>query len=175
MLVCTSGTAAAHYLPALVEASLANVPLIAITADRPPELQHCGASQTIDQVKMYGSAVRAAFDVGVQVQLFGRRPAMAREHLQRFQGQRVRQPRAPLREQLFEQARHREHRGAGVLVPSRDLARVQLAPGAFMRLQKQYVATGRGQAGGRDQAADACPHHDDRRRCAILQFGSTHS
>lgn len=64
VLVCTSGTAAAHYLPAIIEASLANIPLVAITADRPPELQHCGASQTIDQVKMYGSAVRGAFDVG---------------------------------------------------------------------------------------------------------------
>ena len=49
-LVCTSGSAAAHYLPAIVEASEAGVPLIAITADRPPELQHCGASQTIDQI-----------------------------------------------------------------------------------------------------------------------------
>lgn len=63
-LVCTSGTAAAHYLPALIEASYANVPLVAITADRPPELQHCGASQTIDQVAMYGAFVRGAFDLG---------------------------------------------------------------------------------------------------------------
>jgi 2-succinyl-5-enolpyruvyl-6-hydroxy-3-cyclohexene-1-carboxylate synthase len=63
-LVCTSGTAAAHYLPALVEASYANVPLVAITADRPPELQQCGASQTIDQIGMYGSFVRGAFDLG---------------------------------------------------------------------------------------------------------------
>ncbi len=63
-LVCTSGTAAAHYLPALIEASYANVPLVAITADRPPELQHCGASQTIDQAGMYGAFVRGAFDLG---------------------------------------------------------------------------------------------------------------
>lgn len=63
-LVCTSGTAAAHYLPAVVEASVAGVPLLAITADRPPELQGCGASQTIDQVKMYGDFVRAAIDAG---------------------------------------------------------------------------------------------------------------
>jgi len=66
-LVCTSGSAAAHYYPALVEASQADVPLVAITSDRPPELQHCGASQTIDQVGMYGSFVRAAFDVGAPV------------------------------------------------------------------------------------------------------------
>ena len=64
VLVCTSGTAAAHYLPALVEASLSNVPLIAITADRPPELQACGASQTIDQRDLYGRFVRGSFDLG---------------------------------------------------------------------------------------------------------------
>ena len=63
-LVCTSGTAAAHYLPAIVEASLAGVPLLALTTDRPPELQACGASQTIDQVGLYGGYVRAALDLG---------------------------------------------------------------------------------------------------------------
>ena len=66
-LVCTSGTAAAHYLPAIVEASLAGVPLVAITADRPPELQQCGASQTIDQIDLYGGFVRGAFDLGAPV------------------------------------------------------------------------------------------------------------
>jgi len=66
-LVCTSGTAAAHYLPAIIEASLAGVPLVVITADRPPELQHCGASQTIDQIDLYGSFVRGAFDLGAPV------------------------------------------------------------------------------------------------------------
>ncbi|HEU0031354.1 MAG TPA: 2-succinyl-5-enolpyruvyl-6-hydroxy-3-cyclohexene-1-carboxylic-acid synthase [Kofleriaceae bacterium] len=63
-LVCTSGTAAAHYLPAIVEASLAGVPLIAITADRPPELHDCGASQTIDQQRLYGTFVREFVDLG---------------------------------------------------------------------------------------------------------------
>ena len=63
-MVCTSGSAAAHYLPAIVEASAAGVPLVAITADRPPELHDCGANQTIDQVKMYGGFVRAARDLG---------------------------------------------------------------------------------------------------------------
>jgi 2-succinyl-5-enolpyruvyl-6-hydroxy-3-cyclohexene-1-carboxylate synthase len=63
-LVCTSGSAAAHYLPAFVEAAMAGIPLIALTADRPPELQHCGASQTIDQVGMYGRYTRAAYDLG---------------------------------------------------------------------------------------------------------------
>jgi 2-succinyl-5-enolpyruvyl-6-hydroxy-3-cyclohexene-1-carboxylate synthase len=57
-LVCTSGTAAANFLPAIVEAQLSRVPLLVLTADRPPELRDNGAPQTIDQVKMYGSAVK---------------------------------------------------------------------------------------------------------------------
>jgi 2-succinyl-5-enolpyruvyl-6-hydroxy-3-cyclohexene-1-carboxylate synthase len=66
-VVCTNGSAAAHYFPAIVEASAAGIPLVAITADRPPELQQCGATQTIDQVKLYGDFVRGAFDLGAPV------------------------------------------------------------------------------------------------------------
>lgn len=57
-LVCTSGTAAANFLPAIVEANLARVPLLALTADRPAELRDCGAPQTIDQVRLFGTHVR---------------------------------------------------------------------------------------------------------------------
>jgi len=57
-LVCTSGTAAANYLPAVVEASESDVPLLVMTADRPPELRFCGAGQTIDQVKLFGDYPR---------------------------------------------------------------------------------------------------------------------
>lgn len=53
-LVCTSGTAAANFFPAIVEAHMSRVPLLVLTADRPPELRHSGANQTIDQIKMYG-------------------------------------------------------------------------------------------------------------------------
>lgn len=57
-LVCTSGTAAANYLPAVVEAHHSGVPLVVCTADRPPELRDAGAGQTIDQMKLYGDHVR---------------------------------------------------------------------------------------------------------------------
>lgn len=53
-LVCSSGTAAANFFPAIVEAHMSRVPLLVLTADRPPELRHSGANQTIDQIKMYG-------------------------------------------------------------------------------------------------------------------------
>jgi 2-succinyl-5-enolpyruvyl-6-hydroxy-3-cyclohexene-1-carboxylate synthase len=66
-IACTSGSAAAHYLPAIVEASEAGVPIIALTADRPPELHDAGANQTIDQVRLYGSLARGFFDVGAPV------------------------------------------------------------------------------------------------------------
>ena len=63
-LACTSGTAAANLAPAVIEASEARVPLIVLTADRPPELREIGAGQTIDQIKLYGDAVRWFFEVG---------------------------------------------------------------------------------------------------------------
>lgn len=64
LLLCTSGSAAANYFPAVVEASLARLPLLVLTADRPLEVQGAGAAQTIDQVKLYGEHARAFFDLG---------------------------------------------------------------------------------------------------------------
>jgi 2-succinyl-5-enolpyruvyl-6-hydroxy-3-cyclohexene-1-carboxylate synthase len=64
-LTCTSGTAAANLAPAVIEAFHARVPLIVLTADRPPELRDVGAGQTIDQVKLYGGAVKWFVEVGV--------------------------------------------------------------------------------------------------------------
>jgi 2-succinyl-5-enolpyruvyl-6-hydroxy-3-cyclohexene-1-carboxylate synthase len=63
-LLCTSGTAAANYHPAVCEADESALPLLVLTADRPPELRGVGAGQTIDQVKLYGSAVRWFCEVG---------------------------------------------------------------------------------------------------------------
>jgi 2-succinyl-5-enolpyruvyl-6-hydroxy-3-cyclohexene-1-carboxylate synthase len=62
-LACTSGTAAANYAPAVIEAHEARVPLLVLTADRPPELRELGAGQTIDQVKLYGSAAKWYLEV----------------------------------------------------------------------------------------------------------------
>ncbi len=62
-LACTSGTAAANYAPAVIEAHEARVPLIVLTADRPPELRDLGAGQTIDQVKLYGGAAKWYLEV----------------------------------------------------------------------------------------------------------------
>ena len=64
LLLCTSGSAAANYFPAVVEASEAGVPLIVLSADRPPELHQCGANQTTDQVGLYGKHVRFFANLG---------------------------------------------------------------------------------------------------------------
>jgi 2-succinyl-5-enolpyruvyl-6-hydroxy-3-cyclohexene-1-carboxylate synthase len=63
-MLCTSGTAAANYHPAICEADESGLPLIALTADRPPELRGIGAGQVIDQIKLYGSSVRWFCEVG---------------------------------------------------------------------------------------------------------------
>ncbi|MEV0587511.1 2-succinyl-5-enolpyruvyl-6-hydroxy-3-cyclohexene-1-carboxylic-acid synthase [Nonomuraea sp. NPDC050310] len=64
-LICSSGTATANFHPAVIEASESGVPLLVLTADRPPELRGTGANQTIDQLKLYGTAARWFFEVGV--------------------------------------------------------------------------------------------------------------
>jgi 2-succinyl-5-enolpyruvyl-6-hydroxy-3-cyclohexene-1-carboxylate synthase len=63
-ITCTSGTAAANLAPAVIEAFQARVPLVVLTADRPPELRETGAGQTIDQLGLYGSAAKWFFEVG---------------------------------------------------------------------------------------------------------------
>src|SRR3954467_4176326 len=63
-VLCTSGSAAANPPPAVVEADEAGVPMIVLTADRPPELRGIGAGQAIDQLKLYGDAVRWFCEVG---------------------------------------------------------------------------------------------------------------
>ena len=67
-LVCTSGTAVANFLPAIIEAKMSHVPLLVLTADRPPELRHSGANQTIDQIKIYGDQVLWSVDAALPEQ-----------------------------------------------------------------------------------------------------------
>jgi len=63
-LLCTSGSAVANYHPAVCEADESAVPLLVLSADRPPELRGIGAGQTIDQIKLFGSSVRWFCEVG---------------------------------------------------------------------------------------------------------------
>jgi 2-succinyl-5-enolpyruvyl-6-hydroxy-3-cyclohexene-1-carboxylate synthase len=62
VLLCTSGTAASNYFPAVTEAHYARIPLIVITADRPHELREVGAPQAIDQIQLYGNHVKYSVD-----------------------------------------------------------------------------------------------------------------
>lgn len=64
-LVCTSGTAAANYLPAISEAKQANVSLVVITTDRPHELREIGAPQTMNQINLYGTQVKKSVDLAL--------------------------------------------------------------------------------------------------------------
>lgn len=63
-LLCTSGTALANYHPAICEADESAIPLVVLSADRPPELRGIGSGQTIDQIKLFGSSVRWFCEVG---------------------------------------------------------------------------------------------------------------
>ncbi len=62
-LICTSGTAAAHYFPAIIEAAMDRLPMLVLSADRPPELQESGANQTIRQSRLFGSYTKWSFDL----------------------------------------------------------------------------------------------------------------
>lgn len=64
LLLCTSGTAAAHYFPAVIEAAESHVPLLILTADRPGELRQAAAPQTIDQTRLFGEFARGFFELG---------------------------------------------------------------------------------------------------------------
>jgi 2-succinyl-5-enolpyruvyl-6-hydroxy-3-cyclohexene-1-carboxylate synthase len=65
VVLCTSGSAGAHYFPAVIEANASGLPLVVLTADRPIELQGCGAAQTIDQTKLFGEHVRRFVELGM--------------------------------------------------------------------------------------------------------------
>lgn len=101
ILLCTSGTAAANFFPAVVEAGLSDVPMIVVTADRPEELRGVGAPQTIDQIELYGGHVRWYHDPGVaDAAERGRWRALAAETMQRAQAGPI-QLNLPFREPLL--------------------------------------------------------------------------
>ena len=64
LVLCTSGTAPAHLYPAVIEAALAHLPLVVLSADRPFELAHAAAPQTIDQAKLFGDHARLFVELG---------------------------------------------------------------------------------------------------------------
>ncbi|PSN19944.1 2-succinyl-5-enolpyruvyl-6-hydroxy-3-cyclohexene-1-carboxylic-acid synthase, partial [filamentous cyanobacterium CCP5] len=71
VLVCTSGTAGANYFPAVIEARESQVPLLVLTADRPPELRDCASGQTIDQQKLFGDFPNVYTELAVPVPEIG--------------------------------------------------------------------------------------------------------
>lgn len=91
LLICTSGSAAANYFPAVVEASESATPVLLLTADRGLELQHAAAPQTIDQTRLYGRYAREYFELGAP----DAHPGMLRA-LQRLAAQAVLASRAPV-------------------------------------------------------------------------------
>lgn len=105
LLFCTSGTAGAHYYPALIEASVTGVPLIALTADRPPELHGFGANQSIDQTRLFGTLVPGFVALPVaepRSELFASlRAAVAQAANDAFAGKRPIHLNVPLREPLM--------------------------------------------------------------------------
>jgi 2-succinyl-5-enolpyruvyl-6-hydroxy-3-cyclohexene-1-carboxylate synthase len=76
-VICTSGSALTHWFPAVTEASYSGIPLLLLSADRPPELQECAAGQTINQIKLFGSFVREFYQSPL--------PCLEQEHIHNLQ------------------------------------------------------------------------------------------
>ncbi|HSH46074.1 MAG TPA: 2-succinyl-5-enolpyruvyl-6-hydroxy-3-cyclohexene-1-carboxylic-acid synthase [Longimicrobiales bacterium] len=153
-LICTSGSAAANYFPAVVEAAESGTPLLVITADRPFELQHAAAPQTIDQTRLFGDFARGYFDLGMP----DADPAVLRA-VQRVAAQAVHATRSPLPGPVQVNARARKPlepvHGESALTrlvdelvdrgPTRSAPAVQLpAEDAIARLAEACRSAGRG-------------------------------
>jgi 2-succinyl-5-enolpyruvyl-6-hydroxy-3-cyclohexene-1-carboxylate synthase len=165
-VVCTSGTAAAELLPAAVEAREARVPLLLLTADRPPELRDSGAGQTIDQLKLFGGAAKWFFEVGVHettdlARLRWIRSLACRAYWTALEGRPgVVHLNFPLREPLTseeELPRDDTGRAQGAPYISRPPARLE-APGAMVTLYELMRAARRGVVvAGRDERERKLP------------------
>jgi 2-succinyl-5-enolpyruvyl-6-hydroxy-3-cyclohexene-1-carboxylate synthase len=175
VILSTSGTAAANFLPAVVEARLSRIPLLVLTADRPPELRNWGAAQTIDQIQLFGSHVKWFVDMPVPVT----DDALVR-HIRATAARAVQTTRAdppgpvhlnlPFREPLlpadlrpsllsqtlFEQGRHSDssaHVDTGQLVPA--VAALDGLAFQIARESRGIIVCGPGEAPGLADAAAA--------------------
>ncbi len=158
VLIATSGTAGAHFYPAVIEAALANVPLVVLTADRPLELQGWGAPQTIPQARLFGEFFRFFADAGLpeasDVALLHLRATAARAVGMALRAPRgavhlnvpFREPLAPIPEAFGEErlsALAREGRSGGLLTSITPSAR-QPAPHAIDEVRRRIADTERG-------------------------------
>ena len=164
-VACTSGTAAAELLPAAIEAQQARVPLLLLTADRPPELREVGAGQAIDQLKLFGGAAKWFFEVGVHdaepARLRWLRTLACRAYWTALEGRPgVVHLNFPLREPLTTDAElppDRSGRREGAPYVRREPGRLN-APGAMARLYELASAAKRGLVvAGRDERAGPPP------------------
>ena len=158
VLVATSGTAGAHFYPAVIEAAMANVPLVVLTADRPLELQGWGAPQTIPQARLFGDFSRLFADVGLpeasEVALLHLRATASRAVGMALRMPRgavhinvpFREPLAPIAEAFGEERLSelaREGRSGALLTAIIPAAR-QPAPHAIDEVRRRIAATERG-------------------------------
>lgn len=163
-VVCSSGTATANHHPAVAEAAAAEVPLVVLSADRPPELRATGANQTIDQQGLYGQAVRFFHETGYHGQAYLR--SVVAQAVGRAQG--VGGPpgpvhlNVPLREPLVETGpQARQEAVAAVAQGSRPIVVGRAAeaagpvtvPEALMSMRRGLVVAGDGALVGDVEAA----------------------
>jgi len=94
VLICTSGSAAANYFPAIIEASVKTVPILILSGDRPPELRQTGANQTIQQFNLFGAYVRWQFDLPCPDEKIS--PSMVLTTADQAVYQALRSPRGPV-------------------------------------------------------------------------------
>jgi 2-succinyl-5-enolpyruvyl-6-hydroxy-3-cyclohexene-1-carboxylate synthase len=151
-LICTSGTAGAHYYPAVIEAAQSYVPLVIVTADRPPELHGCAAPQTIDQTRLFGHWARQFIDLGAADASHASLRALVRKAAQALHGALWPTPgpvhvNAPARKPL-EPARARSAADQAVERRAERIART---------VQPRVMAAGvRAEKGAVDALAQAC-------------------
>jgi 2-succinyl-5-enolpyruvyl-6-hydroxy-3-cyclohexene-1-carboxylate synthase len=173
-LLCTSGTAAANFLPAVVEARLSRIPLLVLTADRPPEVRSWGAAQTIDQLRLYGDHAKWFADMPVPV-ADAVLPRHARASAARALLTASQEPRAPVHlnfpfreplmpvdlrpetslDTLFAAGRGEDDGGVPGILPAPDVATVQHLADLVAREPRGIIVCGPGETQGLAAAVTA--------------------